>query len=754
MAGLFGSGKNIAPATPVKVQVSPTPQQAALRPPQQDTGGNAKALASALGSLNGSLRRYAEVDLAIKENPESLANREWIARAQQMSKEELEAALHNGETDGRRVREDAAHLLLGEKAVSDTRAEIAEYFNTGFDYQSGDAQAEIDEIITRHAQALPTDISRAAFTRGMGTFRQGWLDKVTEIKVSDAKVKVNSAIVDSFRNTIDDAQANGRTAAETAALVLERSASNRTFLGLSGQEQNETILAIAQEAANRGDVDLVDALVNGERKGAGGETIPALSRIAGISDKTTRLMDVARNRQTEVLERENFAIYDGLNRKVADGTFTQADAEPLIAKGALSAKGAATAVRQSDANRAQAQARAAREQQELGYKQANERQTAAVVAAATHELETYAGVTNIRDVEVVSKSGEGTTTVSKKQIIDTAIARKEQALQDKRAMLIQEGTSEADADRIVNRDRVSFYAANALDNSAWQMQFNGIAAMVAPDALAKGGAPSQQAQDVAELYLQVRAANPAYAEGIVSNPQAREFLDAYEIERNVTRLPPDRAAVAASLWQAKPEHEKNRYRMKDEDRDKMSGQVLNDALGGGWFTSVDTGGANYALVRSKVEQLSRMNLPEAVIKQRTEEWLKTSTTSVNGMLMVTNGRTPSDFKPLAEARLATLFEEVKEAEVLDDEDASDLYLVPTPSGGSWTVWSKSRRVPLAYTITEADLERGRQAARDKRAAEGAAASGDAAAIRRQEADTQQRMRDADADISAGFGFWQ
>lgn len=753
MAGLFGSGKQLAPAAPVKVQVSATPQQIAARPVQRDAGGNARALADALGGLNSSLRRYVEVDNAIKEDPESLANREWVARAQQMSMEDLQSLAQSGEADGYRVREDALNSLLGEKAISDARAEVTEFLNTDFDYQSGDATAAVDEIIARHAEALPNDLARASFVRGMGGFRQGMLDNVVTKKVEYAKTQVASAVIDSFRNTIDDAQGQGKSAADVASLVFERSASNRTFLGLTGQEQNETILAIAEEAANRGDVDLVEALLNGERKGANGETVPALSRIAGVSPKAVKLLDVARGRQTEILQRENFEVYDGLNSKVAEGSFTEADAKPLIEKGALTAQQAAAQVKQSNSNRAQREAKAAKDAQELVYKQAHERQSASVISAATSELESYAGVTNIQDVEIVSRTGDGTTTLTKKQIVDTAISRKEAQLRDKREKLIQGGTAEADADLIVNRDRVTFYAANALDNDTWKMQFNGIAAMVSPDALAKGGEPSQQAQDVAELYLQVRAANPAYAEGIVSNPQASEWLDAYEIERNLTGLPPDRAAVAASLWQAKPEHEKNRFRLKDEDRDKMSGEVLKDALGGGWFTSVDTGGANYALVRSKVEQLSRMNLPETVIRQRTQDWLKTATTSVNGMLMVTNGRTPPDFKALAEAHLSELFEQVKDAEVLDDEDATDLYLVPTPSGGSWTVWSKSRRVPLAYSLTEADLQRARQEARSKRATEGAAASSGAAATRRQEIETQQMLNDAQERNSAGFGFW-
>lgn len=738
MAGLFNSGKAVDLPKPVKLQVGPATQTATLRPVQQDRGGNARALADALGSLNGSLSRFAEVDHAIKENPESLANREWVARAQQMNMEELQALAQSGEADGIRVREDAMNGLLGEKAVSDARAEITEHFNTGFDYTNGDATAEVDEIISRHASALPNDFARAAFTRGMGSFRQGYLDRVVQTKVEYAKGQVATAVVDSFRNTIDDAQGQGKSAEEVAALVFERSGSNRTFLGLSGQEQNETVLAIAEEAANRGDVELVNALLNGERKGADGAVVPALSRIAGYTSKATRLMDVARGRQTEKIERESFGTYETLNTQVSEGSFTDKEAAPLIANGTLTAKAAAAKVEQSAANRARIEAAERKAQNELVFAQTHERQKAAVLAEASHELETYAGVTNIQDVEVTSKTGEGTVKVSKKEIIDTAIARKEAALRDKMAQLIAQGTPEADADVIVNRDRVTFYAANALDNDAWKMQFNGVAAMVSPDVLAKGGPGAAQAQETAELYLQVAAQNPAYAEGLVTNAQSRDFLEAYELARNISQLPPGQAAIAASNWQALPETQKNRYRMDTDVRDKIATDVLNDSLSSFW-NSGDLTGPNFALVRGRVEQLSRMNLPESVIKHRTQEYLEKSTVTVNGMIVETKGRTPPDFKELAEARLSRMFDEVKDSEFLEGAGKDDLYLVPSPSGGSWTVWSKYRRVPLPYSITEADFAAMRQADQLSRTTAAQNAAADSAQGRREKKETQSRL---------------
>lgn len=728
MAGIFNSGKAVELPAPVKLAVNPVAQTAALRPVQQSQGGNARALADALGSLNGGLQRYAEVDHAIRENPESLANKEWIAQAQLMSADDLRKEVETNGPNMPRVQRDAAGVLLGEKATTDARAALTHHFNTDFDYANGDAAADADRIISGFAAALPDDISRAAFTRSMRSFRQAHLDRAVEAKATQAKTEIATAVIDSFRNTIDEAQSQGKSAEQVAALVFERSAGNRTYLGLTGQEQNDTIIGIAEEAAQRGDRALVIALLDGTRQGADGKPVPPLSRIAGNATVSAKLKDLARARQTERIEQDSYVTFETLNTQVSEGTFTEKEAAPLIANGTLTAKAAAAKVAQAADVRARLEAAAAKAEREVQFAQVYERQRAQVLTEAAHELETYAGVTNIQDVQIISKTGNGTVTITKKETIDAAIARKEAAFRDKRQMLINGGASEADADIIVNRDRVTFYAANALDNEAWKMQFNGIAAMVSPDALAKGEAGSQQAQHTAELFLQVRAANPAYAEGLLTNPQSKDFLQAYEVGRNVTRLGPAEAAIAASAWQAQPEAEKNRYRLKPEKLDKMATDAIKEAVGG-W--SPDTRGANFGLVRGKYEELSRLNLPEEVLQSRVAEWLDETAVPINGVLLQTPVNQGPDFPVLAEKRLKAIYEDKKDELFLDGSGDDDLYLVPTASGGTFTVWSKTRRVPIGVSITPADIESDRKQLRDERAAVAVQIAKESAAERRQ-----------------------
>lgn len=179
----------------------------------------------------------------------------------------------------------------------------------------------------------------------------------------------------------------------------------------------------------------------------------------------------------------------------------------------------------------------------------------------------------------------------------------------------------------------------------------------------------------------------------MSDPRAKEWLEVYDVERNITHLPADRAALSAASWVSKPETEKARFRIKDSERDKIAADAMSSVLDG-WFTKGETEGKNTALVRGKVEQLSRLNLPKSVIQQRTEDWIKSSTVAVNGVLIETKGRTPADFKEVSEEYLRDLQNRNAEKWGLEDEADGDLFLVPTPSGGRWFIWSKTLDVPL------------------------------------------------------------
>lgn len=325
--GLFGTGAQIAPLRQTPIQPTGIPGSTFVRPQERQVGGNLRALADALGGLNSALQNYGAVKKAEAEDPQSRANQEWIAKRQQMTAEQLREEAKSGTPDGIRAREDALNALLGERANDDFRKKWLEYYNTEFDQTSGDASAEYQKMREEYAAGLPTEIARGNFFRLTGDHYRAWMEKDTETKVAYVKQQVNTTVTDSFRNSVDDARTAGKSAQEAAEIVFTKSASNRDFLGLSGQEQNETVFSLAQEYALKGDEDMARALLEGVRKGADGKALPPLVKIAGYTDKALRLLEQAGDMRDKNAKENSLQAQIEANDLESSGAFTGEEAK-------------------------------------------------------------------------------------------------------------------------------------------------------------------------------------------------------------------------------------------------------------------------------------------------------------------------------------------------------------------------------------------------------------------------------------------
>lgn len=260
---LFGTG--IAPAQIRQTILQPAgiPGSTFVRPQQYAAGTNLTALASALGGLNTALQGYAAKQEQKAEDPNELGNREWIARRQQMTLDELKAEAAAGTPDGIRARQDALDALLAERANAEFRTQWVTVYNTEFDKTGGDMNATFEQLRSEFAGQLPSEISRGNFYRLTGPYFEQWQAEDTKTKVGYVKDQIATTVVQSFRTANDDMAAAGKSPQERAAAIFQMSASNRTFLEMSGQEQNDTLFALATEYALKGDEELVKELLQG-----------------------------------------------------------------------------------------------------------------------------------------------------------------------------------------------------------------------------------------------------------------------------------------------------------------------------------------------------------------------------------------------------------------------------------------------------------------------------------------------------------
>ena len=710
MAGLFNKGRQAPQTQQVRKTVASIPTAQSVTPAQQSgVGGNARALAEALGSLNSSLSHYLNVQDTIQSDPNSLENREWVAKAQQMTPEELQALAESGTHEGIRVREDALWGLMGEKASADFRREWSEYYNTDFDRASGNAEEEMEAKRQEYAENLPSDFARAAFYQNTDSFVNGWLEKDLEHKTEYAKSQINQAVLDSFDVTLADAKDRGLTPEQSAALVFERSASNRAFLGMSGQEQNATIFQAAERAALAGDYETAKALLSGTRKGADGSTVPPLDSIPEYAAKSHQLLQTARTSRSREAQEEGFDVFNMTQESVRTGTFTEADAAGLRGKGFYTDEQLAGMVQQSKGTRDRVRAQEAKEASEWEADAGLERRKGQVYAAASDQLGTLAGVTNIRDVEIPNKDGSGTIKITKEEQIDTAIQRQESAWRDQQEALVQGGMSPEDASRVIDGQRVAWYSGNRLENEEWSNLFSGIPMMASTEMLVQGGAGAQQLARTAELYRTVKAQNVAYARSLVDNEDAREFLDTYDRAVRVDRLPPEVALQQAARWLETPKTQRAAMKPDLKITEKVTDRSLSEI-------GVVDNPVNRGIVATAVDNLGHRGLPQKALQKEVDRYLKESTVEINGVLVEDHRDLPRDFPILAERHLARLHKENKAKWDPDGGSSEDdLYLVPVAGESRWMVMSKDLgNIPTGHYVTPETMERERELVRTER----------------------------------------
>ncbi|MDV2968853.1 hypothetical protein RZ532_22995, partial [Nitratireductor aquimarinus] len=488
-SGLFGTGIRVPELGKRNLAPAGLPGSTYVRPQEHQTGGNLKSLASALGGLNNALQNFANVQDREHDDPNSRANKEWIARRQQMSLDDLRNEARMETHDGIRVRQDALELMLGERANDDFRKSWLEFYNTDFDRTSGNAEAEYERMRQEFAEGIPSEVAQGNFYRLTRDHFRSWMEQDMKEKVSYAKGQLNTTIVDSFRNSIDDAvNIHGKSAQDAAQIIFAKSASNRDFLGLSGKEQNDTMFAIAEEYAMRGEEEIARAILEGTRKGADGKTLPSLIDTSGYSVRGLKLLEQASAMRDKKAEEDSLGVLVEVDKKVALGEFTEAEAKKYRDTHVFSDKELSSKVRQSTSIRAKAKADAAKAKAKQDLKEFSERQRARVFAEAKENLRRIGGSALIEDVEIPSPTDpEGTITISAKEAQKVAVKMWEEDFETTEKQRVNAGMDPEQAREMTNRERIAFYAESGVKNKDWSFMLNGIASVASSHTLLQKG---------------------------------------------------------------------------------------------------------------------------------------------------------------------------------------------------------------------------------------------------------------------------
>lgn len=705
MAGLFGT----------RIQL-PELSQAALRPAANISSSTferapdasaAKAsakdleeLARALGTLNESVNRYANVRESVRQDPQAQENKDWIAKRSQMSFEQLRSEAEKGSPDGIRVREDAVYSLLGDKAYSQFRNDWATYYNTEFDRQNGDLTAEYEKRRQEFAANLPDDISRGRFYNLTEKNLENWQEVNTKERVENATEQVQTAVLDNFRNTISDGKDAGLSPQEIAKKVFEASAGNRSFLNFSGQQQNETLFQVATEAAQNGDLELVRALVDTPRIGSNGEKIPPLKNIASYASKALSLIDKAQNSKLNKNTEENTKAYMELDAKVADGSLSDEEAINAQKLGLWTSQQAASYRQQAKNNLARIDAANKKEQDKFIALNTHNRAREELTTSTIASLDNVSGATYLGDAEIPNKTGTGMETVSRQKRIEMAVDAKEVQFNNQTQQLIDAGQSPEEAKKNVDKLRLAWYSNNNIENKTWTDMFNGVASRITPETLTKNPEMSKVLTQQLETYHNLKENNPAYLERFVTDKNSKEFLEYFDNAVTYGQLPTHDAALAAANWVSKGTIEKQKPLISPSDNDKITRSIL-----GSQSLDKDTS-YNYSMVQRMVDTQSRLGVPAGRIKEVVSNQLENNSVNINGVMVKKTKDLPPDFAPLMLRSLDAISKQVSESK--GDIPSSDMIVVPSSNEGMWTVHQKSNPTRVLAVITPQNLENIRQ----------------------------------------------
>lgn len=679
MTTLFGTNVQAPQLRQVPLQPAGIPGSTFVRPQEVQTGGNLKALADALGGLNSALQNYGNVTAREEQDPQSRANQEWIAKRQQMSIEDLRKEVAAGTTDGVRVREDALFSLLGERANDDFRKRWTEFYNTEFDRTSGDASAEYERLRQEYASGLPNDLANGNFYRLTKDHYSAWMQKDTEQKVEVAKQNIGTTIMDGFRNSIDDARGiHGKDENEAAKIIFQKSAANRDFIGLSGQEQNDAIFELAREYALKGDEKMARALLEGERIGSDGKPLPALIKSSAYASKGLQLLEQAGAQRDQVWSKENLDAQVADNELIDRGAFNKAEADKRSGQPGYPDDKLARMVDQSSANLRAIQHRAAVEKEKRDRQVNSERQGNAVVGQAYVKMQTLGGVNDIDDVEIDSPSGEGTTTLSRDSIIERVTSRFESQMNDEQATLIAQGMTETDAKRQIRGKKLTFYSVNRIANREWSDLLNGIAGRASTEGLLERADNAKKLAEDAELYRELKASNPAYLSTLLKDAKSKDFLESYANSVENRKLPPEEALHSAAVWAAQDERTKAGNIVSRADAEKMAERLLKGI-------GADVRGPAVIHVLQRIQDVSANGATIDETRDLLEKELEDTTVVINGVMVQDNNDLPDDFPALVEKQLASSIPMLKSRGI---DDAEDLFIVTVSGQSKWAIYSK------------------------------------------------------------------
>lgn len=673
------------PIGDVALQPQARPVDTYSRPQAAPSGPNGlQQLAGALAQISPALTNYLDNTAAkAQKDAEDRAMR----RIGGMSFQEARDAVNSGKmTEMDNPWFKASFMRqLGERMAYERVNELSTEYETNFDKNGGDLDGLIRGRTSDDLDQYGDDPHfTGAYTKVMDGFGARAKTAQAQYKTEQVKQDTVSGVYDTFHGEATSLREAGKTPQAIVTALRGKYEGNRSLLHVDFKEQDREMVRLAEAFAAKGDMEMVNAILNSDRKGADGTVLGPLSANREFQADAVRIQNGAK--------RQNFEQNEEATRDTRmdfwdDARTGKLNREKLVGwhkanPGAYSEAQVLSLINQNDTFNEQQAKELAKAEQKIAWQKAADQAEEDLVSrnldATGRGMLPY-----IEETTVPTKTGETRTLSVEDQ--KKAVAKR---LVDQTEWLV--GKGKATPEQAFGMQVESFSVGN-LTNPKWENILKGGPKAATPFTLS-GGAIPPTLQDSVDLYMKLHAANPKLLDTHVKDSSDRDFYEAYRIATQYSKLGPEQAMQVAMMQTSDPD--KVRSPAAAMRTEQIEERVDSVRYGGYWGSKYSPSNKSY--VASEITRLGKFYVQNGMDTEdaldEAKKRFEATHTAVRGNFVYTAGRdVPQNFADLAGYAIEKYVADFGDAE---DLEAEDLTIRPATNGQSWVIVHQSGQYPV------------------------------------------------------------
>lgn len=214
------------------------------------------------------------------------------------------------------------------EAGSKLKRNILEEYQTSFDRENGD----LDQFLTDRFNGFQQEFGDLEFGKevisdSIGGFFETLKDHHAEFKTGRIKETASNRFFSVARDTLQRAIATGQ---DPSAAVRSLYDDHKNHLGLSNAEMDQSVLQLAQEQAEEGNVEVVNSLLGTDITGTDGTKVGSFLTKPKTADKARRVIALAEAQRAENRRRGMVEGIAEFQTRAASGGLTEADEATIL----------------------------------------------------------------------------------------------------------------------------------------------------------------------------------------------------------------------------------------------------------------------------------------------------------------------------------------------------------------------------------------------------------------------------------------